>query len=142
MGNRNSGRRPQPTALKVLRGNPGQRKLNEHEPKPPSGEVERPALAADALIVWERVAPIAIAMGTLTSADVEAFKTLCRLQARLDQLDMESADKLDAAKLEKDLASAIRPYYAMFGLEPSGRAKISLPKKSEEQKSKWAGVLK
>ena len=33
MGNWNSGRRPQPTALKVLRGNPGKRPLNVDEPQ-------------------------------------------------------------------------------------------------------------
>lgn len=32
-----------PTALKVLRGNPGHRPLNEHEPVPPAGEIEAPA---------------------------------------------------------------------------------------------------
>jgi hypothetical protein len=31
-GNWNSGSRPKPTALKVLRGNPGKRPLNEKEP--------------------------------------------------------------------------------------------------------------
>ena len=28
------GRKPKPTALKVLEGNPGKRPLNENEPKP------------------------------------------------------------------------------------------------------------
>ena len=35
MGNsKGQGRKPQPTALKVLKGNPGRRPLNEDEPKP------------------------------------------------------------------------------------------------------------
>ena len=28
------GRKPKPTAIKELEGNPGKRKLNKHEPKP------------------------------------------------------------------------------------------------------------
>ena len=29
-----AGRKPKPTAVKILEGNPGKRKLNEHEPQP------------------------------------------------------------------------------------------------------------
>lgn len=34
------GRKPKPTALKVLEGNPGKRPLNDHEPIPPKGELK------------------------------------------------------------------------------------------------------
>jgi hypothetical protein len=108
--------------------------------------------------VWDELAPIALAMGTLTTADVRAFKTLCGLQATLDMADAQKdaedfapftvssdfngADKVGlhaAIKLEKDYAAAIRPYYALFGLEPVGRARIAVPKK-DEPKSKWAAM--
>src|SRR5688572_22964262 len=82
MGNKNSGRRPQPTALKVLRGNPGQRPLNDAEPRPPAGEARPPAsLSRIAASVWAEIAPACVAMGTLTPADVTAFATLCELEA-------------------------------------------------------------
>jgi hypothetical protein len=45
-------------------------------------------------------------------------------------------------KLERETANALRPYYALFGLEPVSRARISVPKKAEEPVSKWAGQLK
>jgi hypothetical protein len=69
----------------------------------------------------------------LTSADAESFKTFCQLQAKLDAPDLELADLLKTA-------ATIRPYYGMFGLEPTGRAKISV-QKPEQPASKWAGAL-
>lgn len=160
MGNHNSGRRPKPTALKVLQGNPGKRHLNALEPKPPAGPVRRPArLSGLAIVVWGELAPIAEAMGTLTTADVKAFATLCELQATLDLAssqkdaegfapftvseDFNGAPKIGvhaALKLERETAAALRPYYEKFGLEPVGRARIAVPKQ-DEPKSKWAGAL-
>jgi len=163
MGNRNSGRRPQPTALKVLRGNPGKRPLNADEPTPPPGAVEKPAtLSTPAAAVWDRLAPGAIAMGTLTRVDATAFALLCELQATLEwaagrkdpppraERERPSAwvrrshARLAAAmKIEKDFAPIIRPYYEFFGLTPQSRARIHVPKKDAAPVvSKWAGALR
>ncbi|HEV8445460.1 MAG TPA: P27 family phage terminase small subunit [Gemmatimonadaceae bacterium] len=163
-GNKNSGRRPQPTALKVLRGNPGKRKLNPDEPTPPPGDVVKPlTLSTPAAAVWDRLAPMAIAMRTLTSVDGTAFGMLCEVQATLEwaagrkdppprnsgerpsQWVRRSHARLTAAiKIEKDFAPIIRPYYALFGLEPVSRSRIQVPKQHDETPatSKWAGVLK
>lgn len=159
-GNANSGRRPQPTALKVIRGNPGKRKLNTSEPKPPSGAVVKPAyLSKMAGVVWDEEAPIAIAMGTLTPADRSAFAKLCELEATSRHAsqqkdapewamftlseDYNSALKVGthaAVKVERETATALRPYYEKFGMEPSGRGRIAV-QKSQEPASKWAGIL-
>ena len=37
------GRKPKPTALKVLEGNPGKRPLNDREPVPPRAALKCPA---------------------------------------------------------------------------------------------------
>src|SRR5262245_57695879 len=141
MGNWNSGRRPQSTALKKLRGNPGKRKFNEREPKPPEGAVEAPeTLSGVAKTVWEGLAPIALAMGTLTTADVAAFATLCELEATRRLASAEKSregftpfllttitdsagnehpkvQEHPAIRLERSTAGALRPYYEKFGLE-------------------------
>lgn len=163
-GNQNSGRRPKPTALKVLQGNPGKRKLNQGEPKPPEGEVTVPeTLSGVAKVVWGELAPVALAMGTLTTADVAAFGTLCELEATRREASAEKDRKgfspfllttmVDSAgnehqnikqhpaiTLERNTAAALRPYYEKFGLEPVGRARISVPKR-DEPVSKWAGII-
>jgi len=162
MGYENSGRRPQPTALKVLRGNPGKRKPNKNEPVPPSGTVVKPrGLSKAAGSVWDELAPVCIAMKTLTPADVRVFATLCELQSTLQMasaskdgkallsLAREGEDSptltvtIDAVlRLERDTANALRPYYALFGLEPVSRARIQVAKDDDKPESKWAGVLK
>jgi phage terminase small subunit len=146
-GNKNSGRRPQPTALKILRGNPGKRALNALEPVPPTGAISMPrTLSTSARRVWRRLAPIAIAMRTLTRADVTAFAMLCELQATLERAALRknrAKTFLSAIAIERAFAPIIRPYYALFGLEPVSRARIQVPTKAEpEPVSKWAGALK
>jgi hypothetical protein len=102
---------------------------------------------------------VAIAMGTLDIAGVRPFRTLCELQATLDMAsaqksapdfapftlseDYNGAPKVGlhgAIKLEKEMAPVIRPYYALFGLDPSSRTKLHVAK-TEEPKSKWAGEI-
>lgn len=143
MGYENSGRRPQPTALKVLRGNPSKTKLNQDEPKPPAGEVVKPAgLSVGAAAVWDELAPICLAMRTLTVADQQPFATLCELQATFRKVVALKGSEDFRPRQELDTANALRPYYALFGLEPVSRARIRMPKPTDEPKSKWAGVLK
>jgi P27 family predicted phage terminase small subunit len=152
-GNHNSGRRPHSTALKLLRGNPGKGRINAREPAVPPGDVRVPAtISKDGRRVWERLAPIAIAMQTLTVADVEAFKTLCELQASLD-LVSKAKNARDfvpftvgdngivvhaALALELKIAPVVRPYYEKFGLEPVGRARLTVGPAAPA--SKWAAL--
>ena len=163
MGNQNSGRRPKPTALKLLQGNPGQRKLNQDEPKPPQGQVIMPErLSKGAKDVWADVAPVCLQMGTLTVADVDAFAEYCELQATARAASAQKSEPgfslflhtttVDSAgnehqnvkvhpaiKIEGDMAVKLRPYYEYFGLTPSSRARLVV-KKNEELVSKWAGL--
>ncbi len=146
MGNKNSGRRPAPTALKVLRGNPGKRRLNADEPIPPVGDVQKPTLSITAGFVWDELAPLALAMGTLTRADVSAFAMLCELQATLQSAAVGKNKRrtfFRAIEIERAFAPIIRPYYALFGLEPVSRSRIQIAKKAETPVvSKWAGAFK
>lgn len=144
MGNKNSGPKT-PTALKVLRGVTRKDRLNPAEPQPPSGPIEKPKrLSVGAERIWDEWAPICLHMGTLTVADVRTFKTLCELQATLEYAgalkdDPETFDK--AIALERTHAGLIRPYYALFGLEPASRARIQV-RTNEPPASKWAGAVK
>jgi hypothetical protein len=129
---------------------------------PPKGDVVRPDLAPEVAGIWDGMAPGCIAMGTLTVVDVPAFVTLCELQATFNAAAREKArayfspflhtTMVDSAgnehqnvkehpalSLERKTAAALRPYYEKFGLEPVGRARISVPK-ADEPVSKWAGL--
>ena len=77
MGRR--GPAPQPTVITKLKGNPGKRPLNKHEPKP---EIVLPHcpefLDKDARKEWNRLAPILLRMKVLTEADYIALASLCQ----------------------------------------------------------------
>ena len=104
-------------------------------------------------------------MGTLTVADVPAFARMCELQATAEAASAHKAEPgfslflfttvVDGAgnmhpqvkvhpaiKLEGETAVKLRPYYDYFGMTPSGRARLRVPKKAEEPPSKWAGALR
>lgn len=73
-----------PTAIKVATGNPGKRQLSDGEPVPPGGEIKPPAWMLKvprASEIWHELAPVCIAMKTLTIADVAAFARYCSLFA-------------------------------------------------------------
>jgi P27 family predicted phage terminase small subunit len=78
------GRKPTPTAIKELEGNPGKRKLNENEPKPEtegtlpvrSGSRKRRRKE------WHRLAKKMEAIGILTEVDMAAFAAYCQSYAR------------------------------------------------------------
>ena len=74
-----AGRKPKPTALKILEGKPGKRPLNKNEPNPPKGNIKCPTwLLPEAKKEWKRLAPSLEAMGVLTMADLTAFEGTVR----------------------------------------------------------------
>lgn len=163
MGNQNSGPKPRPTAIKLLRGVTRTDRLNLSEPRAPSGPVTKPVgLSIRAADVWDELAPVCIGMGTLTPADVRPFVRLCELEVTAREASSQkdapgfamftlSEDYNGAAKVgihaairvERETAVALRPYYEYFGMTPGSRARIALPQKADaEPVSKWAGALK
>lgn len=77
------GRKPKPTAIKVLEGNPGKRPVNSAEPKPISKAPKCPIwLEAEAKKEWRRVAKQLEQLGVLTEVDMAAFAGYCQAYAR------------------------------------------------------------
>jgi len=69
---------PTPTALKILRGNPGHRPLTPDEPQPASPLQDPPDyLDSIALDEWERVYPELHRLGLLTLVDRTALAAYC-----------------------------------------------------------------
>jgi P27 family predicted phage terminase small subunit len=77
------GRKPKPTALKLVQGNPGRRPLNENEPAPPSTLPTCPAhLSDEAKKEWERLARVLNEMGVLTEVDRAVMAAYCQAYGR------------------------------------------------------------
>jgi phage terminase small subunit len=139
MGNKNSGPRPQPTALKLLRGARKSR-LNPAEPQPPPGPVDMPAgLSAGARQVWQTLAPVCLVMRTLSPADVTVFARLCELEAAWNALIAKKHTRHFRVSEMLALARELRPYSAQFGLEPTSRARLRVAQAPTV--SKWADAL-
>lgn len=75
-----AGRRPLPTAIKELNGNPGKRPLNKREPKPRKTRPKPPPLIANnaaALQEWKRIVRLLWPTGVLTAAEADILTMYC-----------------------------------------------------------------
>jgi len=133
------GRRNKPTKIKEIEGNPGGRKLNKLEPKPPLASLEPPeGLEGYALATWARTAPLLSNLRVFTEADRDAlesycvaygtFKKACEIM-RDNEAKMASSRK--ALILYKSAHSVMRHSQDMmrklaveFGMTPSSRTRI------------------
>ena len=131
-----TGRKPKPTALKRLEGNPGRRPLNRMEPMPPVVQLKCPGhLLPEAKKEWKRLAPVLMDLGLLTAADAVPFEGYCTAYARW----LEAQDEINRhGSIYKDNEGKIRPnpfiaianqqmreiksFAAEFGLTPSTRS--------------------
>lgn len=112
------GRKPKPTHLKLVTGNPGGREINENEPVP-SGAVIKPRfLTGRASKVWDEYAPGLIRVGLITAADRHAFAALCCLMA---EFEAEPRDMV-ASRIAQ-----MRALWAEFGMTPSARTRLQVP---------------
>ena len=72
------GRKPKPTTLRILEGNPGKRSLIDGPPQAPAKIPECPCFLDDeARAEWLRMAPVLLEMGLLTPADRAALAAYC-----------------------------------------------------------------
>ena len=141
-----SGPPKQPTALRILRGNPSKDKRTTSEPKPPSGAPVRPgALSPAAALVWDdTIAILARTPGLLTMADGATVELFCRTLARYRELEafvevngpvlclrddkgqIRYAQPCPQASLAAKLLPQLRGLAGELGLSPSARTRIDL----------------
>ena len=133
-----AGRKPKPTAVKKLEGNPGKRKLNSKEPVPAKGIPACPDwLMPKAKKEWERLAELMNQMGVLTEVDMAAFAAYCQSYARWKEAQ-EHINSEGATYETENGMQRPNPYVAIcnteqrlmmsaaseFGLTPSARSRI------------------
>lgn len=145
-----AGRRPTPTNLKVVRGNPGKRPLNDREPNPVKGIPTPPKhLSPKAAIAWERLGSLLGRMGIMTHADGFALERLCEVysaildceetiqeQGRYQLVTTQSGDKMERLRpAVTDLADLDRRFKSLlveFGLTPAARSKVKIESGQEK----------
>jgi len=134
------GPRPTPTKLKLLRGNPGKRAINEHEPEPPVEILPVPDHLSDgAKAEWEVMAPLLAPMGLLTTIDRTTFEAYCTIVARWREAEdaLKKTGPVVRAPsgypmqspyytIANQSLSQMRAYLAEFGLSPASRSRISI----------------
>lgn len=142
-----AGRKPKPTHLKLVTGNPGKRAMPKAEarvvpalPSPP------PHLADDAKVEWGRVSEDLYKVGLLSHIDRAALAAYCQAYARWAQAEraiaeMAKRDQLTGGLMiktsngnaiqnplvgtaNKAAADMVR-YAAEFGMTPSARSRIT-----------------
>lgn len=133
------GRKPKPSALKLLSGNPGKRPFNHGEPDfPIDGELVPPEhLEGKAREEWLRCAPLLRDAGVLTSIDKTAFSALCMCYSRW--LEAEHHVRREGCVISGSTGSPVmNPYVRVaaqaldqmralmgdFGMTPSSRTRL------------------
>ena len=77
------GRKPKPSQLKLLEGNPGHRPINEREPMPPKKALACPKdLSREGKKEWRRLCKELEQSGVLTSWDMRIFEQYCDAYAK------------------------------------------------------------
>jgi P27 family predicted phage terminase small subunit len=81
-----AGRRPKPTAIKTLQGNPGHRPLNDKELVAPKGEPEMPkGMLPAARREWKNIVPLLMKLGVLSQIDGKALAAYCDTFAHMEK---------------------------------------------------------
>jgi P27 family predicted phage terminase small subunit len=137
MGRR--GPRPEPTALKLLKGNPGKRPLNEREPKPSPGAPAAPAhLDEEAHREWDRVIVTLDQLGLVTTLDRAALAGYCQAWSRWVDAEMKLREYGAVLKSPTKGVPLLSPYLTIanraleqmrqflseFGMSPASRTRI------------------
>ena len=132
------GRKPKPTALKALEGNPGKRPLNGAEPAPAHKAPRCPSwLEAEAKREWKRMGRILEQMGLLTEMDMAAFAGYCQAYARWKEAEefisqhgtmvrtpngyLQQVPQVSIAQTNMKI---MLRFCEQFGLTPSARSRI------------------
>lgn len=134
------GRKPTPTRLKLVAGNPGKRPINGSEPQPAADLPSCPAhLNPSARAEWKRLARDLNRIGLLTMVDRAALAVYCQSYGRWVEAErklretpvllkmpsgyIQHSPWLTIANKERELMAR---YMAELGLTPSSRSRLAI----------------
>ena len=133
------GRKPKPTALKLIEGNPGKRPINGHEPKPSAARPTCPShLSPTAKAEWKRLAGELHRIGLLTQADRTALAAYCQAYGKWVEAEKRLADTPTLLKMPSGYIQLspwvtisnkqmelMAKYMVELGLTPSSRSRMA-----------------
>lgn len=133
------GRKPKPTAIKVLEGNPGKRQLNSSEPRPNKKAPRCPNwLEDEAKKEWKRMAKQLEHLGILTEIDMAAFSGYCQAYARWKEAEEFITkhgtivktpsgywQQVPQVSIAQTYLKIMNKFCEQFGLTPSSRTRIN-----------------
>ena len=134
------GRKPKPTRLKIIEGNPGKRPLRGNEPQPPRSQPTCPAhLSPTAKAEWKRLAQSLNKIGLLTQADRAALAAYCQSYGRWVEAERKLAETPTLLKTPAGYVQAspwltisskqlelMAKFMAELGLTPSSRSRLAI----------------
>jgi P27 family predicted phage terminase small subunit len=135
---RGGGRKPLPTKLKLLSGNPGKRPLNEHEPEPERKLPRPPAhLSAPAKREWRRVGRLLLTLGLVSDLDRGALAAYCQAWGRWVEAE-ESLKRYGVVvkspsgfpmqspflAIANKAMEQMRQFLGEFGMTPASRTRV------------------
>ena len=132
------GRKPKPSALKELEGNPGKREINTNEPHPVKKAPPCPKwLEPDAKKEWRRLAKQMEQLGILTEVDMSAFAGYCQAYARWKEPEEFITQhgtivktpsgywqQVPQVSIAQTYLKIMNKFCEQFGLTPSARSRI------------------
>lgn len=137
------GRKPEPSALRQLRGNPGKRPLPVGEPKP-SGALPKPPvhLTHEGLAEWERVCGELHRIGVVTCVDRAVLGAYCTVYQRwidaeshIDDLICQTPNGFYSPNpyiaIANKALELMYKYMQDLGLTPSSRVKLATGQPTE-----------
>jgi P27 family predicted phage terminase small subunit len=150
------GRKPKPTALKVLEGNPGNRKLNKNEPKPNALVSPCPDwLEDEAKAEWERTGKVLAQTGVLTEVDTTAFAGYCQAYARWKEAEEYLTEngsivrtpngylqQVPQVSIAQTNLKIVLKFCEQFGLTPSSRSRIVTNNSTEDTTDEMEKLLR
>lgn len=132
------GRKPKPTAIKMLEGNPGKRALNHAEPKPRVVAPRPPEYLGDAeKTKWKAAVKELYQLGLLTAIDQDALAMYCVVFVRWQKAEKMVREKGEIIKtaagniiqnpflsIANRALDQLNKMGAEFGMTPSSRSRV------------------
>ncbi len=138
------GRKPKPTELKRVQGNPGKRPLPKNEPRPTKPVKKPRGMNRGAKKFWDEYAPEIERLGILTGVDVSAFRLLSEHyvlsiwavrelhEGGLIVEGVNGPKKNPVATIFKENSRMALRYMSEFGMTPSSRSRLEVPPDADQ----------